>query len=211
MGILDLENGVPIPMGTQLNTLKRTVHADPFIRMKSDSAEIRSSTESGWPTIITGESSDSRFGVAVDYLGSWHETPVDEIDILLSDDPEWTIIVTYPRLDLAREDPNYDIGDCKGYETHEHESVDVGKTLVESFDRGAAPVFHGSSEYNSAFACHRANSYESLKEMFNLSRYSHIEKREERIYNLVVSREARWEGKDTSMQDLAKDILDSDS
>lgn len=213
MTVVNFEDGIPLPIGTQLNTPGRRVHANPLIRLIADGIKIHSSTKSGWPTIILGEQNDSRIGVAVDYPGDWHEGPIDEINLILTEDQNWSAVVAYRNQSTAVEDGNYEIDNYGGYELHEWDIETHPEVIEDCVDRQVTPIFYtadGPERYY-AHAYQQANSYRTLERMFGLSRYSQIEERQDRLYTLIVSRDVRWEGEDTSMQELAKDILNQDS
>ncbi|WP_256289510.1 hypothetical protein [Halobellus inordinatus] len=213
MVVVDFEDGIPLPIGTQLNTPGRRVHANPLIRLLADDIEVHSSTKSGWPTIILGEQDDSRIGVAVDYPGDWHEGPIDEINIVLTEDQNWSAVVAYRNQTTAIEDGNYEIDNYEGYELHEWNPETHPEVIEDCVDREVTPIFYTADapdSYN-AHTYQLANSYRTLKRMFGLSRYSQIEDRQERLYTLVVPQDVRWEKEDRSMQKLAKDILNQDS
>jgi len=213
MPVVDFEDRIPLPMGTQLNTPGRRVHAHPLLRLLADDIKIHSSTKSGWPTIILGEQDDSRIGVAVDYPGDWHEGPIDEVNIVLTEDQNWSAVVAYRNQSTAVEGGNYEIDDYEGYELHEWDPGTHPEVVENCVDRKVTPIFYTADAPDRyyAHAYQQAKSYKKLKRMFGLSRYSQIEDRQERLYNLVVSRDVRWEKEDTSMQELANDILNQDS
>lgn len=213
MSVVDFEGGIPVPIGTQLKTPGRRVHANPLINLLADDIEVRSSTKSGWPTIILGQEDNTRIGVAVDYPGDWHKGPIDEVDIVLTEEQNWSAVVAYKNQRTAVEDGNYEIADYKGYELHEWDPETHPDVIEDCIDRNVTPIFYTVDAPDSYYAhvYQQANSYRTLKRMFGLFRYSQIQERQDRLYKLVVSRDIRWEDKDTSMQDLAKDILDSNS
>lgn len=212
MPTVDLEDGIPLPIGTELKTPGRRVHGNPLVRQLTDEVEIRSSTGSGWPTIILGKFEDSSLGVAIDYPGDWHNGPIDEINVGLNEDKDWFAMIAYRNKGIAVEDGNYEIDGYEGYELHEWNPGSHPEVIEDCIERNVTPIFYTPDSPNRHYAhvYQQADSYEPLREMFGLSRYSQIEERQERLYNLLVSRDDRWEEEDTSMQDLAKDILDSD-
>ena len=213
MPVVDFEDGIPLPIGAQLNTPGRRVHANPLIRLLADDVEVRSSTNSEWPTIILGEQDDSCIGVAVDYPGDWHEGPIDEINIVLTEDQNWSAVVAYRNQSTAVEGGNYEIDDYEGYELRKWDPETHPEVIEDCVDRKVTPIFYTEDAPNRyhAHAYQQAKSYRILKKMFGLSRYSKIEDRQERLYTLVVSQDVRWEEEDTSLQELAKDILSQDS
>ena len=213
MTTVNLEDGIPLPIGTALDTPGRRVHGNPVVRQLTDQVEVRSSTGSGWPTIILGEFEGSKLGVAIDYPGDWHEGPIEEIDVGIDEDKNWFAMVVYRNKQTAVQDGNYEIGDYDGYELQEWNEGSAPEIIEDCVERNVAPIFYTPENPHryKAHAYQQADSFETLEKVFGLSRYSQIVERQERLYNLVVSRDDRWEDEDTSMQDLAKDILDSDS
>lgn len=213
MSAVDFEHGIPLPIGAELNTPGRRVHSNPLVRMLADDIEVHSKTKSGWPTIILGKQDDSRIGVAIDYPGDWHEGPIDEINIVLTEDQNWSAVVAYQNQSAAVENANYEIDGYEGYERHEWDPETHPEVIEDCTDRKVTPIFYTPDAPNRyyAHAYQQANSYRTLKKIFGLSRYSKIEDRQEQLYTLVISRDIRWEKEDTSMQELAKDILDQDS
>lgn len=213
MATVNLENGIPLPIGTDLDTDGRRVHGNPLVRQLTDEVEIRSSTDSGWPTIIVGEFEGSSLGVAVDYPGDWHNGPIDEINVGINEDNDWFAMISFRNKDTAIESGNYEIDGYEGYELHEWNPGSHHEVIEECLERNVTPIFYTPDfPYNHyAHAFQKADSYLSLKKMFGLSRYPQIEERQERLYNFVVPQDARWEDEDTSMQDLAKDILNQNS
>jgi len=181
--------------------------------MLADDIKVHSKTKSGWPTIILGKQDDSRIGVAIDYPGDWHEGPIDEINIVLTEDQNWSAVVAYQNQSAAVENANYEIDGYEGYERHEWDPETHPEVIQDCTDRKVTPIFYTPDAPNRyyAHAYQQANSYSTLKKIFGLSRFSKIEDRQEQLYTLVISRDIRWEKEDTSMQELAKDILDQDS
>lgn len=212
MVVIEFEDGIPLPLGTELNTPERRVHANPLIQFLVNDIEIESTTESGWPTLITGESEGSRIGVAVDYLGDWREVPIDEIDVVIDEEQRRSVLVTYSRKEAAIEEGQYNVHTYTGYELHEWKPENHPEIIEDCVNRNVTPIFHTPDKpYYPALAYQRAEYFDPLKRMFRLSQYSTLIEREERLYQRVIPREERWRDEDTTYQDLAKDILDSDS
>lgn len=204
------KRGIPLPVGSRLP--RRTVKANPIFTLNYSSYIIHEETESGWPTIIEVEQSDGEgtAGVAVDYIGSWHENPVDEVDLILFGDEEmWWTIVAYRNLEDAKSliRTNYrDYGHIELFEWEEVELEEIRKTS----ERGLIPVIYDAdNQSNSAFSIQRSGSPDILAELLGFSGLNALIDRKERIYNRVIPREKRWEKYDTTQFDQLQDIYGS--
>jgi hypothetical protein len=167
MTVVDFNDGIPLPIGTELNTPGRRVHSNPLVRLLANNIEVHSETKSGWPTIITGTQDDSRIGVAVDYPGDWHQGPIDEINIVLMEDQNWSAVVAYRNQSAAVEDGNYEIDDYEGYELHEWGPETHPEVIEDCTDRKVTPIFYtpDAPDKYYAHAYQQADSYRTLKKI----------------------------------------------
>lgn len=110
------EVGLPLPLGIELP--KHTVNADSVVSFMASEFETVDSTEQGWPTLVVGTDNDlgERLGVAIDYLGIWHDSPIQEADLVLGSDQKWWIVVAFQTTEHAVDHASYKIDDYAGYE-----------------------------------------------------------------------------------------------
>lgn len=207
-------DGIPLPIGGELNTPGRRVHSNPLFTQLADNVTVHSSTDNGWPTLLIGKHEGSKVGVAVDYIGDWHaDHSVEEIDIILNENQVWGAVVVYETRSAAVESGNYNTGEYQGYELYKWDVESRIDVISDCIDRNVTPIFYTEEapDQHYADAYQRAESFDTLKRLFGLSQYQRIFDRQERLYNIIVPREERWRNKDTQYQDLARSILENDS
>lgn len=213
MPVCEFEDRIPLPIGAQLSTPGRRVHANPLISWPAQEIRIHSTTENGWPTIILAKHDDGTIGVAIGYPGDWDDGPIEEIDILLTEHQTWACLIAYQNQSTAIADGRYDIEDYQGYELHEWNPENHPQIIKQSSNNKVTPIFY-TPEAPDQYLAHtyqRSDSYETLENMFRLQRYPAIRRRQKRLRELVVPRDLRWKEENTHFQDIAKDILESES
>jgi hypothetical protein len=114
MTVVDFDDGVPLPIGTQLKTVGQTVRAFPLVNYLLDDIDVVSSTDAGWPTLLTGISDGKRGGVAIDYPGQWRNLPAEEIDRSRGEDESWSVIIAYSDRSTAEQEGKYGYGGDNG-------------------------------------------------------------------------------------------------
>jgi hypothetical protein len=205
---MDLDGVVPLPLGTKL--ARHTVAANPIVELQVDDINVVEETDSGWPTIITAEIDGQPVGVAIDYLGTWHDIGMEEVDIVLAYEDgnyRWMAVVAFSTKADAIESGRYEIEDYDGFELIPWNTEDRYQRTKELRDDGITPIaYDEESPRYPAHAIQEANEIDTLLEMFGLDKLKTLEERRTRLFNRIIPRDERWE--ETPLQELAKDIVE---
>lgn len=209
---MHFDGSIPLPIGTKVP--QNTVLANPILQIEGHDIEIHDETDAGWPTIATMESDGHPIGVAVDYLGAWHsqEVGIEEVDLILSyEDGEWgwRAIVVFSNKREALERGRYESGGYNGYEFVPWNADDRYEKMDSLLDADVTPIAYTKDHrFNPAHAMQEAQDIETLNRMFGLGDLKTLESRRERLFSRIVPQKVRWAEKDTSLQDLARGIVD---
>lgn len=211
----DLDNGeigLPLPLG--LNIPQRTVNARSVITLNASEFKMVDSTDKGWPTLVIGSNNeiDEKLGVAIDYLGSWRNVPVQEADLVLGSDRTWWAVIAFHTADYAVDHANYEIDDYTGYELIDWADFkDKGFEEIQDYIHGGVTPITYTADHPvyEAIAIQQAEQVGTLTRMFNLSRYQTLMNRKERLYKRVIPREERWDKLDTDQFDQLRDLYQS--
>ena len=206
------ETGLPLPLGVRIPG--RTVNANSVVQLTASAFEVKQSTNNGWPTLVIGtyDESDEKEGVAIDYLGTWRDAPVQEIDLVLSQDRKWWAVVAFHTSDYAVNHGKYEVDGYNGYELIDWpEYKELGfEGLEERIDEKVTPIMYTADRLAyEAIALQRADTVDTLEQMFDLNRYTTLMQRKEKLYNTVVPREERWREFDTEKFDQLQDLYRS--
>lgn len=191
-----------------------TVKAPSMLDIDYRERKVIEKTESGWPTVITGTHANgqSDFGIAINSPGKWHEkTPVQEIDLYLTEDPDWqwTIVVVFDDVELAESEGHYHTHGYDGSRSISWTEVEDGPPLHLT-EENITPILHfedfdfGIDGFHIpvAYAFQRTSNFGILERMFDLPRYDTLMQRKDQLWNRVVPREKRWENENTKLQDI---------
>lgn len=210
---MEFDEGIPLPIGTEVP--QNTVLANSVLQVNGDNINIHDETDGGWPTIITLESNGHPVGIAVDYLGTWHsqDVGIEEVDLVLSyedDELEWRAIVAFTTKNDAIERGRYETKGYNGYELVPWNDNNRFERIEELLDEEVTPIVY--TEDHPTYAAHtmqEADNIYTLNRMFGIGELETLKRRRKRLFTKVVPRKMRWENKDTSLQNLAKEIVDS--
>jgi hypothetical protein len=205
----DADTVLPLPLGVRISG--RTVNASSVVGLQASEFETIDSTNDGWPTLVIGENDkpSEKEGVAIDYLGTWRDAPVQEIDLVLSQDRNWLAVVAFHTSDYAVKHANYEIEGYNGYELIDWPDYkETGfKGLEERIDNKVTPIMYTADHpVYEAIALQRADNVDTLEQMFDLKRYTTLMERKEKLFNTVVPREERWRDFDTEQFDQLQDL-----
>ena len=209
---MEFEDSIPLPLGSKLP--QNTVLANSMVQLEGDNIKIEAETDSGWPTIITLESDGYPAGVAVDYLGIWHGRNVgmEEVDLLLSyEDGEWgwQAIVAFSTKQDAIERGQYKADGYNGYKLLPWNTDDRFEQMEELLDENITPIVYDENyPTNTALVMQKADSIHILNRILGIGQLKTLTKRRKQLFNKIVPRSARWEDKENSLQELARDIID---
>lgn len=207
------DSSIPLPIGTKVP--QNTVLANPMLKMRGDDIKIHDETDGGWPTIITLQTDGHPAGIAVDYLGTWHgqDVGMEEVDLLLSyEDGEWgwRVIVGFSTKYDATERGRYEMDGYNGYKLVPWNDDNRYERMEDLLDQDVTPIAYTEDHpRNAAHAMQEASNIHTLNRMFGIGKLKTLTKRRERLFTKVVPREVRWEDKNTSLQKLAQEIVDS--
>lgn len=211
--MIDSDSGeISLPLGVHGD--RYTKYDVPLLTVSLSDPEVRSATDGGWPTVVVGEESRSVLGVAAGYPAQWHDsTPEWEIDVLVDSDYEWWVLVEFEDLATAEASGRYGWGDRDGVKRRPWDRKPLAfESVRETVDGTVTPIYHDETDHDlPAFAIQRADSYSTLKRMFDLRRYGPLAERREQLEVATVPRETRWEDEDTSLRDLAEDVVDDET
>jgi len=209
---MDFDDSIPLPVGTMLP--QNTVLANPILQVHGEHIEVHDETDSGWPTIVTFETSCHPAGLAVDYLGAWHsgDTGMEEVDLILSyEDGEWTwrAIVAYSTKRGAVDRGRYETDEYDGHEFVPWHTDNLFESMEELLDDNVTPIAYteGKPTY-AAQAMQEADNIHTLNRMFGIGELQTLTRRREQLFKRVVPREVRWKDKENPLQNLAKKVLD---
>lgn len=210
---MEFDGGIPLPIGTKVP--QNTVLANSMLQINGANIRIHNETDSGWPTIITLESHGHPVGIAVDYLGNWHsqDVGIEEIDLLLSYEDgewEWRAIVAFTTKNDAIERGRYETAGYNGYELVQWNDSNRFERMEELLDEGVTPIAYTEDHPTyPAHAMQEADNIHTLNRMFKIGKLETLTRRRKRLFTKIIPREVRWEEKDTSLQKLAQEIVDS--
>jgi hypothetical protein len=212
MPVIDFEEGVPLPVGSELRTPGRTVHTNPLFRVLGQDIEAHSTTESGWPFLISGMHEGEKFGVAVEYLGHLHpDKPIDEIDIFLAENGNCYAVVSFESKDIAIEHGEYEYSDFKGHELYEWNQDENLENMENAARRNYTPIFYTESDRYDypAVAYQTATQLEHLNQVFHLNDYSTIIQRQDRLRRLVLPQKEWLNPEENSLYGIANSLEES--
>jgi len=209
---MDFDGSIPLPIGTEVP--QNTVLANSMLQLHGDNIEIHDETDGGWPTIITLETDSHPVGIAVDYLGTWHgqDVGMEEVDLLLSyEDGEWgwRAIVAFSTKKDAIDRGRYETDGYNGHELVPWNDDSRFERMEELLEEDVTPITY--TEDHPTYAAHamqEADNIHTLNRMFGIGKLKTLTRRRKRLFTKVVPKEVRWENKDTSLQELARDIVD---
>lgn len=208
--MFDAETGtVSLPFGVHGD--RHTKYDTPFLTLDLSDPEVKSATDGGWPTVIADDAGAEVLGVAADYPAQWHDTPAWEIDVWVDSSYDWWVLVEFEDLSTAEETGRYRWNDHAGVERRVWDREErTFKSMRADVNDETTPIYHVEDHSLPAFAIQRATSYSTLERLFDLGRYDPLEDRRQRLEVATIPREERWENEDTSLQDLAAEVLDED-
>jgi hypothetical protein len=187
-----------------------------MLEIRGDNIKIHEETDGGWPTIVTLETENHPVGIAVDYLGTWHgqDVGIEEVDLLLSyEDGEWgwRAIVAFTTKDDAINRGRYKTSGYNGYELVAWSDDNRYERMDKLLDQDITPIAY-TEEHPTypAHAMQEAGNIHVLNRMFGLGKLKTMEERREKLFKKVVPRDVRWDDEDTSLQDLARNVVEND-
>lgn len=139
---------------------------------------------------------------------------MEEVDLLIGyKDGEWSwwTIVAFSSKNEAINRGRYGVDGYEGCELVPWNTDGRFGRMMELMDEDVTPIAYteGKPQYP-AHAIQEADDIHVLNRMFGLDDLETLEKRRERLFEKVVPREVRWQDKDTSLRDLARDIEDQE-
>ncbi len=210
---MEFENSIPLPLGSKLS--QNTVLANSMVQLEGENIEVEAETDSGWPTIITLESDGHPAGIAVDYLGMWHGRNVgmEEVDLLLiyeNGEWRWRAIVAFSTEQDAIERGQYEADGYNGYKLVPWNTDDRFDQMEELLDEDITPIVY-DQDYptNAAHVMQKADSIHTLNRILGIGQLKTLTKRRKQLFTKIVPRSVRWENKENSLQELARDVVDN--
>jgi hypothetical protein len=154
-------------------------------------------------------------GIAIDYLGlHTGKTGIEEVDlVLLYQDGEWTwrAIVAFSSKSNAIEGGRYETDGYDGYEFVPWKADDRFDRMEALIEEDVTPIAYTKGEPTyAAHAMQEADKIHVLNRMFGIGGLKTLTRRRKRLFNRVVPQEVRWKDEDTSLQNLAKQIVGAD-
>ncbi|MDB2265835.1 hypothetical protein PM025_17300 [Halorubrum ezzemoulense] len=186
-----------------------------MVQLEGENIEVEAETDSGWPTIITLESDGHPAGIAVDYLGMWHGRNVgmEEVDLLLiyeNGEWRWRAIVAFSTEQDAIERGQYEADGYNGYKLVPWNTDDRFDQMEELLDEDITPIVY-DQDYptNAAHVMQKADSIHTLNRILGIGQLKTLTKRRKQLFTKIVPRSVRWENKENSLQELARDVVDN--
>ena len=83
--------------------------------------------------------------------------------------------------------------------------------MDELLDQDITPIAYTEERPTyPAHAMQEAGNIHVLNRMFGLGKLKTMEERREKLFKKVVPRDVRWDDEDTSLQDLARNVVEND-
>ncbi|WP_152529767.1 hypothetical protein [Candidatus Halobonum tyrrellensis] len=206
---------IELPIGGKMR--KRITNVEPILEINFERYVVHDSTDKEWPTVVeANKSSGEVLGIAILYWGHLQDSPIHEVDAILSSDTEqWRTIVAYQDKNVAR---RYVQTDHEEYGMPEFiDSTEASENRIEAtIECGRTPVVYTEERpYHTTTAFQRGDSFDSLAGLFGIGWSTALADRIHQVRQLVSPSEETWESKKTdafeNRQRIYKSILDKQS
>lgn len=202
----DFEDGIKLPWGPYGERLTYYEDSFTFLTLDIDDAEIKETTNSGWPTVIIGKQDETPVGVAIGHVTQLNDKPAEEIDVFVDPERNWWVLVEFADLDAAVSSGRYETQGYGGYEVLPIDRRKEGFELFTDYaDDRVTPIFEMDDDA-AAFAIQRSSNYGTLDSMFRLDTYAEVNDRQRSLERRILPRE-EWLDRN-SLTGIARDLSD---